>query len=335
MPLPIPNLDDRRFDDLSAELQARLLRQLPELTQLSPGDPVHAFVDLFAWLTETVIYRANRIPERQRRAFLNLLQIPLRPARPARGIVCIDANGADTHLPPLLRSETALKAGQVSFSTQGELQATPVELRVLVKSELDIGLLTAEGISLEQLRHQYRVEPAAFRPVNLIPGRDPLTSAGSVDGAFYLALTLNNKKLFAHRSKLLQQLAGIVLNIGLAPQTEIDGDIASTLMPRRLEWDLAWWPDPAKPLEMAYLPLEVVGDSSQGGRRAAPAWRGCGCRPMPECSPCPMQSTRNMPVSRIRRRSRPPASRPGNCCSGCACAAPMTTWISAISVSTL
>lgn len=271
MPLPIPNLDDRRFDDLSAELQTRLLRQLPELTQLSPGDPVHAFVDLFAWLTETVIYRANRIPERQRRAFLNLLQIPLRPARPARGIVCIDANGADIHLPPLLRSETALKAGQASFSTQGELQATPLELRVLVKSELDIGLLTAEGISLEQLRHQYRVEPAAFRPVNLIPGRDPLTSAGSVDGAFYLALTLNNKKLFAHRSKLLQQLAGIVLNIGLAPQTEIDGDIASTLMPRRLEWDLAWWPDPAKPLEMTYLPLEVVSDSSQGGRRAGVA----------------------------------------------------------------
>ena len=266
MTLPIPDLDDRRFDDLSAELQTRLLRQLPELTQIAPGDPVHAFVDLFAWLTETVIYRANRIPERQRRAFLNLLQIPLRPARPARGIVCIDSNEIQ-----LLRSETTLKAGQISFSTVGELQATPLELRLLVKSALDTSVLTAEGVSLEQLRHQYGVEPSAFRPLSLMPGRDPLTTVGTADGYLYLALALNKPKLIAQRDKVLQQLAGVVLNIGLAPQTEIDGDVATTLAPRRLQWDLAWWPDAAKPGEVTYLPLEVVADSSKGGRRTGVA----------------------------------------------------------------
>lgn len=271
MPLPIPDLDDRRFDDLSAELQARLLRQLPELTQLAPGDPVHAFVDLFAWLTETVIYRANRIPERQQRAFLNLLQIPLRPARPARGIVCIDAVSNDTQLSPLLRSETTLKAGQVTFSSVGELQATPLELRLLVKATLDISLLTAEGISLQQLRDQYGVEPSAFRPLSLTPGRDPITTVGTADGALYLALALKKPQLIPNRDKVLRQLAGITLNIGLAPQTEIDGELASTLAPRRLQWDLAWWPDAAKPAEVTYLPLEVVADSSQGGRRSGVA----------------------------------------------------------------
>lgn len=271
MPLPIPDLDDRRFDDLSAELQARLLRQLPELTQLAPGDPVYAFVDLFAWLTETVIYRANRIPERQQRAFLNLLQIPLRPARPARGIVCIDVVSNDTQLPPLLRSETTLKAGQVTFSSVGELQATPLELRLLVKATLDISLLTVEGISLQQLRNQYGVEPNAFRPLSLTPGRDPITTVGTADGALYLALALKKPQLIAHRDKVLRHLAGITLNIGLAPQTEIDGELASTLAPRRLQWDLAWWPDTAKPEEVTYLPLEVVADSSQGGRRSGVA----------------------------------------------------------------
>ena len=91
MPLPVPNLDDRRFDDLVKEAQARLVTHLPELTHIAPGDPVHSFIDLFAWLTETILYRANLIPERQRRVFLNLLQIPVRAARPARGVVCIDA----------------------------------------------------------------------------------------------------------------------------------------------------------------------------------------------------------------------------------------------------
>jgi len=70
MPLPVPNLDDRRFDDLVAEARQRLAAHLPELTQIAPGDPVHAFVDLFAWLTETILFRANLIPERQRRVIL-------------------------------------------------------------------------------------------------------------------------------------------------------------------------------------------------------------------------------------------------------------------------
>ncbi len=271
MPLPIPDLDDRRFDELSAELQARLLRQIPELTQISPGDPIHALVDMFAWLTETVIYRANRIPERQRRAFLNLLQIPLRAARPARGLVCIDSTATQAVLPALLRAETALSAGQVSFSTLGELQPTPLTLRILVKASLDIGVLNAEGISLAQLRHQYGVEPHAFRPVSLLPGRDLISSDGTVDDAVYLAIAVNKPQLIAQRDKLLRALAGIILNIGLAPETDIDAELAGALSPRHLSWDLAWWPDPDKTDEVTYLPLEVVSDSSQGGRRSGVA----------------------------------------------------------------
>ena len=266
MPLPIPDLDDRRFDDLSAELRERLQRQLPELTQIAPGDPVNAFVDLFAWLTETVIYRANRIPERQRLAFLNLLQIPLRPARPARGLVCIDANEVQ-----LVAAETPLAAGKVTFSTVGEVQATPLSVRLLVKHALDTDALSADGISIDLLRTQYGVEPAAFRPITLLPGQDPITTIGSVDGYLYLAVALHKSSLVSQRDKVLGQLAGIVLNIGLAPETEVDGDVATALAPRLLKWELAWWPDAGKPEAVTYLPLEVVADSSQGGRRTGVA----------------------------------------------------------------
>ena len=269
MPLQIPNLDDRRFDDLSAELQARLLSQLPELSQLAPGDPLYALIDLFAWLTETVIYRANRIPERQRRAFLNLLQIPMRPARPAQGIVCIDSTQAQ--LPALLNSESVFKAGQVTFSSEGELQATPLELRLRVKSRLDIAALTAEGISLAQLQQQYRVthpsEISAFRPQTLIPGQDAISTVGTVDGWLYLGIALNKPKLIADRNSILLQLAGIVFNIGLAPQHEIDGDVATALPPRHLRVELAWWPDTTKTEAVTYLPLDIITDSSLGGRR--------------------------------------------------------------------
>ena len=91
MPLPIPNLDDRRFDDLVAEATARIEAHTPEWSNIAPGDPGSALIDLFAWLTETILYRQNLIPLRQRRAFMNLLSMPLRPAAPATGLVCVDA----------------------------------------------------------------------------------------------------------------------------------------------------------------------------------------------------------------------------------------------------
>ncbi|MBK7674788.1 MAG: putative baseplate assembly protein [Candidatus Accumulibacter sp.] len=266
MPLPIPDLDDRRFDDLVAELQQRLQRHVPDLTQLSPGDPAYALVDLFAWLTETVIYRANRIPDRQRLAFLNLLQIPLRPARPARGVVCLDPLPGPV-LPALVRAETPLQAGRLTFTTNGEVQPLPLELRLLVKHAMDAAALAAEGISLNQLREQYGVEPAAFRPLSLLPGRDPISTVGSLDGALYLAFALP-RALIEHADRVRRQIAGTILNVALAPNEEIDGDLATRLSPRRLTWDLAWWPAPVdKPGEVSWLPLEIVADSSRGGRQ--------------------------------------------------------------------
>jgi len=135
MPLPIPNLDDRRFDDLVAEAKARLATHLPELTHIAPGDPMHSFVDLFAWLTETILYRANLIPERLRRVFLNLLQIPVRPARAARGVVCVDASPASALLPPLLTDGSQLKAGKQTLTAVGDLQPTCLCLQVAMKEK--------------------------------------------------------------------------------------------------------------------------------------------------------------------------------------------------------
>jgi baseplate J-like protein len=264
MALPIPDLDDRRFDDLVAELESRLAGQLPDVTRLSPGDPIHALVDLFAWMSETVIYRANRIPERQRRAFLGLLQLPRRPARPASGVVCIDSPGAS--LPPLVATESRLEAGPATFTTRGEVQPTPLGLRVLVKRSLSAAELAAEGIALDQLRDQYGVEPAAFRPVTLAPGKDPLTTAGSVDGALHLAFALA-RQLETAADAVRRSLAGAILNVGLAHETEADGELATTLSPRRLAWDLARWSDPAgAPERVEWFPLEVVADGSRGGR---------------------------------------------------------------------
>src|SRR5690349_24657193 len=89
MPIQPPALDDRSFEDLVNELVARIPAHTPEYTNPRPGDPGRTLIELFAWLADTVLYRANLIPERQRLAFLRLLGMPLKPAVPARVMVSL------------------------------------------------------------------------------------------------------------------------------------------------------------------------------------------------------------------------------------------------------
>ena len=64
-----PRLDDRGFDDLVEELLSRVPAHTPEWVPQA-GDPGRTMLELFAWLADTILYRANLVPERQRLAFL-------------------------------------------------------------------------------------------------------------------------------------------------------------------------------------------------------------------------------------------------------------------------
>jgi predicted phage baseplate assembly protein len=83
VPLEAPVLDDRRFADLVAEARTRIPRYTPEWTDLNDNDPGMALVQLFAWMTEAVLFRLARVPDLHYIKFLQLLGIELRPAEPA------------------------------------------------------------------------------------------------------------------------------------------------------------------------------------------------------------------------------------------------------------
>src|SRR5579884_945495 len=79
MPLPSPNLDDRDFRQLVEEARRRIMQSSPGWTDLSPGDPGMVLLELFAHLTETMIYRLNRVPSKMYIEFLKLIGIRLQP----------------------------------------------------------------------------------------------------------------------------------------------------------------------------------------------------------------------------------------------------------------
>ncbi len=84
MPLPLPNLDTRRWADLVDEGRALIPRYAPGWTDHNVHDPGVTLVELLAWLVEQDVYRANRVPERHLRKFLALAGIGCEPPRCAR-----------------------------------------------------------------------------------------------------------------------------------------------------------------------------------------------------------------------------------------------------------
>jgi len=78
--LPEMILDDVRFQELVSEARTRIVRHSPAWTEHNVSDPGITLIELFAWLTEILSYRINRIPDRLHEALLELVGV--RPAPP-------------------------------------------------------------------------------------------------------------------------------------------------------------------------------------------------------------------------------------------------------------
>ncbi|WP_272143448.1 putative baseplate assembly protein [Stigmatella ashevillensis] len=79
MSLPSPHLDDRTFRQLLEEAHLRMAGKCPEWASLSPHDPEKVLLEAFAHLTEMMLHRLNRLPEKAYVEFLRLLGVRLHP----------------------------------------------------------------------------------------------------------------------------------------------------------------------------------------------------------------------------------------------------------------
>lgn len=100
MAIPTPNLDDRDFLQLLQEAVERVRTSSSEWTDLGPGDPGMTLLEAFAHLTEVMIYRLNRVPEKAYRSYLNLIGVQLRPPQAARATLLFSrGDSGDTTTP--------------------------------------------------------------------------------------------------------------------------------------------------------------------------------------------------------------------------------------------
>ena len=104
MPLEAPNLDDRRYEDIVAELIRLKPRYLPEWTDTSDSDPGMALAKLFAWMTDMTLYRLNRVPDSVYIKMLQMVGVERLQASPAGTVVTFTPSRSDV-------SEVAVPAG--------------------------------------------------------------------------------------------------------------------------------------------------------------------------------------------------------------------------------
>jgi predicted phage baseplate assembly protein len=84
MALPSPRLDDRRFQDLVDDAKRLVQRHCPEWTDHNVSDPGVTLIETFAYMTDQLLYRLNRVPDRLYVKFLELIGLRLLPPTAAR-----------------------------------------------------------------------------------------------------------------------------------------------------------------------------------------------------------------------------------------------------------
>ena len=134
MPLPTPNLDDRRFQELVDDARRAIPRYCPEWTDHNVHDPGITLIELFAHMVETMLFRLNRVPEKSYITFMELMGVRLQEAAAARTDLTfwLTAPAADpVRIPAGTEVATTQTAAQeaVTFSTDLELTVSPPELR--------------------------------------------------------------------------------------------------------------------------------------------------------------------------------------------------------------
>lgn len=197
MPLPTPKLDDRKFQNIVDEAKRLIPRYCPEWTDHNVSDPGVAMIELFAWMSEMLLYRVNQVPEKNYIKFLEMIGVRLNPPRPARAPVTfyLSAPLLDKSLTIKRETEVATVRTETSpavvFATERELVLHPPELLAVYAGDEKTGnklLFDKAGMVMDG--RGISPKPAPIFPDKL-PGEAMFLALANNVGHHVLALDLD------------------------------------------------------------------------------------------------------------------------------------------------
>ncbi|HTA55895.1 MAG TPA: baseplate J/gp47 family protein [Candidatus Acidoferrales bacterium] len=267
MPLIPPALDDRSYDDLVQEMLANIPAHTPEWSNPQAGDPGRTLIELFAWLADTILYRANLIPERQRIAFLKLIGQTLQPAAAAQGLIALSQAPSATVPRGIVAGASV--TGALTFETLGEVDILPVTAQAYIKAPMPQDSTNATLSLLSGLKQLYNLPalPSGYQttPVftsNLADPNGIDLQAGTIDQCLWIALFAGTG---IAPSDIATAIGGAngqrILSIGFVPSLPATSPLTpagGTATAPQATWQMSGPPDPKG--QPVYNALTVIAD---------------------------------------------------------------------------
>jgi predicted phage baseplate assembly protein len=179
MTLAAPTLDDRKFQDIVDEAKKRIPHYCKEWTDHNVSDPGVTLIELFAWMTDLMLYRLNRVPDLHYIKFMEMLGITLREPVPAQAPVTFWLS-APQAMALVIPAGTEVASTQtetepsIVFTTDFDLRVLPAQLKAITSR------VTASDGSRQRYQDQnLRRLEAGFE------GFDVFSPAPQLDDALY------------------------------------------------------------------------------------------------------------------------------------------------------
>src|SRR5205085_6839664 len=179
---PMLELDERGFQSLVSEARGRVAVQCPEWTEHNLSDPGITLIETFAWMTEMLVYRLNRLPQSLHEELLRLVGIELAPPMPATAELRFTLGG-----PPPLAAPVSIAAHDTEVTTETANGGPPVVLRVT--AAFTIEPLTPIAFKLQRAGAVTTVPVIDGVARASAPGEPAFSPEPRLDDALYLGFT--------------------------------------------------------------------------------------------------------------------------------------------------
>jgi Baseplate J-like protein len=187
MPLPLPNLDDRNFNQLVEDARRIILQRAPSWTDLSASDPGMTLLEIFAYLTETMIYRLNLLPRKAYIAFLSLLGVSVHPPS-AAGVTLRFSRARPGDQPIQIPRGTRATLGRTDGGSEPPIFVTASTVTIAAdQASVEVTAYNAEQIDAELADQKGTGLPGLYvtvrRPPIVAPTGDGLDLIVGVEAA--------------------------------------------------------------------------------------------------------------------------------------------------------
>jgi len=262
MSLTAPRLDDRTFQQIVDEIRKRIPLYCPEWTDHNLSDPGITLVELFAWMTELLLYRLNRVPELHYIKFMEFLGYQLKSPVAAQTWVTFWLSRPFTITVDPDNQGLLIQDGVEVSTTQTETIAPIV---FAVKRDFTIRAPTLRAIVIERIennQHQLRaLQSTEFTSLlNGVAGINLFSQEPRDGEAIYFGFDNPRGDLsyhILHLSLTIERKAGIGVNTEYPPYSwevyTIDGEWQELRRPRNSQ---------------ATQPTNALAELSRDGTRA-------------------------------------------------------------------